>query len=141
MKNFLLILPICFSYAVSAVIVSEPVMPKLSKPVNELPKAIFKKTSGEVRIVPRNAPKSKVPISKIHEKKVIDAALQIKRTKNNVSGSLNFEGISDSNVMPPDTVGDVGPNHYVQMINSGGGADFAIYNKFFIYIQCGKCFS
>jgi hypothetical protein len=38
----------------------------------------------------------------------------------------NFEGVGNVNgVLPPDTQGDVGPNHYVQMIN----LSFAIYNK------------
>lgn len=38
---------------------------------------------------------------------------------------VNFEGIGATGVLPPDTVGDVGPNHYVQMVNSA----FAIYDK------------
>jgi hypothetical protein len=37
----------------------------------------------------------------------------------------NFEGISFTGVVPPDTVGDVGPNHYVQMVN----VQFAIFDK------------
>ncbi|HXV78067.1 MAG TPA: choice-of-anchor J domain-containing protein [Candidatus Polarisedimenticolaceae bacterium] len=43
--------------------------------------------------------------------------------------SRNFPGQGYSGVNPPDTVGDVGPNHYVQMINGGGGALVAIYDK------------
>ena len=42
---------------------------------------------------------------------------------------LNFDGQGYTNVNPPDTVGDVGPSHYVQMINGGGGALVQIYNK------------
>jgi Ca2+-binding RTX toxin-like protein len=42
---------------------------------------------------------------------------------------LNFDGQGFSDVYPPDTVGDVGIDHYIQMINSPGGADFTIYNK------------
>jgi hypothetical protein len=38
---------------------------------------------------------------------------------------LNFGGIGFTNVAPPDTNGDVGPNHYIQIVNS----KFAIYNK------------
>jgi uncharacterized repeat protein (TIGR01451 family) len=41
---------------------------------------------------------------------------------------LNFDGISADQIgggAPPDTVGDVGPNHYIQMVNSA----FAIYDK------------
>jgi len=38
----------------------------------------------------------------------------------------NFEGINNTyGVYPPDTQGDVGPNHYMQMVNLG----FAIWNK------------
>jgi Carboxypeptidase regulatory-like domain/Kelch motif len=38
----------------------------------------------------------------------------------------NFEGVGNVNgVLPPDTQGDVGPDHYVQMIN----LSFAIYDK------------
>jgi subtilase family serine protease len=39
---------------------------------------------------------------------------------------LSFEGVSNVNsVLPPDTNGDVGPNHYVQWVN----VSFAIYSK------------
>src|SRR5215217_8046236 len=37
----------------------------------------------------------------------------------------NFDGIPATGFVPPDTVGDVGPNHYVQAVN----AQFAIYDK------------
>src|SRR5215203_2123567 len=40
--------------------------------------------------------------------------------------TVNFEGVGNRNgVLPPDTNGDVGPNHYVQWIN----LSFAIWNK------------
>ena len=42
---------------------------------------------------------------------------------------LNFNGQGYSNVNPPDTVGDVGLNHYIQMINHGSGSRVQIYNK------------
>ena len=38
---------------------------------------------------------------------------------------VNFDGIPATGVLPPDTVGDVGPNHYIQMVNTA----FAIYDK------------
>jgi hypothetical protein len=38
----------------------------------------------------------------------------------------NFEGVGNVNgVLPPDTNGDIGPNHYVQMVNLA----FAIYDR------------
>jgi hypothetical protein len=42
---------------------------------------------------------------------------------------LNFQGQGYTGVAPPDTVGDVGPNHYIQMVNSLSGAKFKIYSK------------
>ena len=39
--------------------------------------------------------------------------------------SLNIDGIT-SNIEPPDTIGEVGPNHYVQAVNA---SEFAIWNK------------
>ena len=39
---------------------------------------------------------------------------------------VNFEGVNNVNfVLPPDPVGDIGPNHYVQMVN----LSFAIWNR------------
>ncbi len=38
---------------------------------------------------------------------------------------VHFDGIPATGTLPPDTVGDVGPNHYVQMVNTA----FAIYDK------------
>jgi hypothetical protein len=41
---------------------------------------------------------------------------------------LDFAGI-DADINPPDTVGEVGPNHYVQMVNSAAGSSFQIYDR------------
>ncbi len=38
---------------------------------------------------------------------------------------VNFEGLGSGAYIPPDTYGDVGPNHYFQVVN----ASYAIYNK------------
>lgn len=35
----------------------------------------------------------------------------------------------DVNINPPDTVGEIGPNHYVQMVNSPGGSNYEIYDR------------
>src|SRR5258705_5318587 len=37
----------------------------------------------------------------------------------------NFDGVPSSGALPPDATGDVGPNHYIQAVNS----DFSIYDK------------
>lgn len=42
----------------------------------------------------------------------------------------NFDGIGYQTVVPPDTTGAVGPDHFVQSVNSNtGGSQFAIYAK------------
>lgn len=41
---------------------------------------------------------------------------------------LDFAGI-DNGINPPDTVGEVGPNHYVQMVNSSSGSSFQVYDR------------
>lgn len=49
-----------------------------------------------------------------------------------VEAILNFDGINQneaSGVLPPDTNGDVGPNHYFQTTNGGGGSSIKIYDK------------
>ena len=42
---------------------------------------------------------------------------------------VNFDGIGFTGARPSDTVGDVGPNHYVQATNAAGGTRVAIYQK------------
>lgn len=41
------------------------------------------------------------------------------------SPTVSFDAISATGYTPPDTVGDVGPSHYVQMVNTS----YAVYNK------------
>lgn len=43
--------------------------------------------------------------------------------------TLNFDGLGFGFVSPPDTVGDAGLNHYVQMVNSVDGSLINIYSK------------
>ena len=42
---------------------------------------------------------------------------------------VNQAGQGYTGVNPPDTVGDIGPNHYIQSINGSGGALVQIYDK------------
>ncbi|MCP3977850.1 MAG: hypothetical protein GY716_00775 [bacterium] len=43
--------------------------------------------------------------------------------------SRSFPGRNYTGVNPPDTVGDVGPNHYIQMVNASGGTVVTIWDK------------
>jgi hypothetical protein len=42
---------------------------------------------------------------------------------------LNFDAQNYTGVNPPDTVGDVGPNHYVQAINNSASSTVVVYDK------------
>ena len=42
---------------------------------------------------------------------------------------LNFAGGGFTGASPPDTVGDIGLNYYIQSSNSAGGSVFSVYNK------------
>jgi len=76
MKLFFFVFMACSAYLATAVIVSQTVTPTLSRPVRELSKSSLQTTNGEIRILPRKVPKSKVPLSDIHIKKTKDTALQ-----------------------------------------------------------------
>jgi len=41
----------------------------------------------------------------------------------------DWEGISYTGVLPPDTNGQVGPNHYIQMTNNSNGSQVRIWEK------------
>ena len=39
---------------------------------------------------------------------------------------VSFDGVTNRNgLLPPDTNGDIGPNHYIQIVN----VSFAVYNR------------
>jgi hypothetical protein len=65
-----------------------------------------------------------------------DPLVSLKNTTNadqngpELTPGLNFDGMLDTDgVTPPDPTGDIGLNHYVQMVNISGGARFQIWNK------------
>ena len=67
---------------------------------------------------------------------IIDAQGQGTIQDNNGSGGgnfatpvLNFAGQGFSGAFPPDTDGEVGPNHYVQVINGTNGGTVRVFNK------------
>ncbi len=84
-------------------------------------------TIREIPLFPRPRPQPTGPTAALAEGQAPDPVVQ------HWAGALampsptqNFEGISNvDGVLPPDTNGDVGPNHYVQMVN----LSFAIFSK------------
>src|SRR5690606_28352261 len=50
---------------------------------------------------------------------------------------FQFEGLGTDGFTPPDTMGEVGPNHYVQMVN----VSFAIFDKTGAVVQADTPFT
>lgn len=111
----------------NGIVTYEPVAAESSPPVSSLPLASPEPLKLDREINPRldlNAGQE-LPA------RILDPLLA---TSHNPSANipaplLSFDGMSYASVgaswTPPDTTGDVGPNHYVQMVNS----HFQIYNK------------
>ena len=95
--------------------VSAPVVPHVSRPLRDLPLAADTKPTGGQEI---NAPRGETVIAGANTQ------IQDPLAANSVNDGFTpdplftFEGIGDLNLYtPPDTVGDVGPDHYVQLVN------------------------
>jgi hypothetical protein len=96
----------------------------VSRPVRELAPARVRKTTTEVREVrPERGPT--VTDAGFAGDDALDTAARAVIAEAIGAPLLTFEGLSNNNnfalygfrVNPPDPVGDVGPNHYVEMIN------------------------
>ncbi len=105
--------------------VSEPVTPVLSPALRDLPVSAFDPPLDR-EINPRQNP---LLLDGVQENIVgpPDPLLySIENQTNTPAPIQNFDGMGNIlGASPPDTVGAVGPNHYVQMIN----VNIAVYNK------------
>jgi len=115
---------------------SAPVTPYVfDGDVRDLPRPKKWQPGDPVKEIPRRGyirPGAKVPD---YYEPGIDPLLQVQqnasmtRATNFTSPNRNFAGQGYSGVNPPDTVGEVGPNHYIQMINDSAGSSVVIYDK------------
>src|SRR5262245_37770640 len=93
----------------------------VSRPLFSIPPRLERTDSGEDEVLrgslPKEGPKNPG----------LDVALQGPQTGPSMPAtSTSFDGVGNVNgVLPPDTNGAVGPNHYVQWVN----LSFAIYSK------------
>ncbi len=113
-------------------VVSQLVTPTLSQPVTDLPPVTESlDVTLDREINPRFAlnPNGREPTYPI----VPDPLLQQSRAPQAISSfntpSLNFDGAPYGSANPPDVVGDIGRNHYIQMSNTKSGAQVNIYDK------------
>ncbi len=108
---------------------SEPVTPTLSPPVRNLPIARIPTPGDPVREFARQQPP--IPALDPEGQEVPDGALQTYYGPGRAptAGAVSFEGVKQGDPgtggVPPDPIGDVGPNHYVQMVNVA----FTIFSK------------
>ncbi|MFZ1699723.1 MAG: hypothetical protein WBO10_01545 [Pyrinomonadaceae bacterium] len=118
---------------VGAVYVGEASKPTISQPARSLP--AYRTVEGPVQEVNPKRTKPKREVLNIDLPDQIDPLLvrqlEAPQAAPNAFTTpiLSFNGQGYTNLNPPDTVGDVGPNHYVQSINGSGGSVVQIYNK------------
>ncbi|HBI23230.1 MAG TPA: hypothetical protein DDX84_03250, partial [Nitrospiraceae bacterium] len=100
-------------------VVVHPVKNDVSRELRNI-KPIPPSPGAEVREIPLHPlGKPKGPKAPLIEDKVADPVVQDWPVEVTMPSTIrNFEGVSNVNgVLPPDTNGDVGPNHYIQMVN------------------------
>lgn len=103
-------------------IVSAPVTPTLSQPLDTLPRV----PSGQPPVQP--SPRRQPPGTQqgVSSPPIVDPLLDNSRRsfarENSPAPLQSFEGADNTNSFcgcaPPDPIGDVGPNHYVQLVNN-----------------------
>lgn len=118
---------------VGSVTVGEESRPTRSRPARELPEWV--KPDGPVVEVNPRRTKPARKVLDIDLPEMVDPLLQRQSEAPQAAPNafttpiLSVNGIGFTGVNPPDTVGDVGPNHYVQSINGSGGAVVRIFDK------------
>ena len=102
------------SRTISNPVVSNPVKMGISQPMRDLPLTTPKTIENwKDGIIPLRTPFD-IDVQKVED----DGSLQTFNGPLGTSGiSKNFDGVGSSGYAPPDPSGDVGPNHYVQMVN------------------------
>jgi uncharacterized repeat protein (TIGR01451 family) len=115
----------------SQVIASPPVQPGVfDGDVRTLPKASPWKPGQPIQEMPTGLLKEPPPPVERFDDKQPDPVLQARwpaavTPPEFLNPNPNFDGTGFTGTVPPDTNGDVGPNHFVQMVNS----QFQIFDK------------
>ncbi len=121
--------------SVSVEVVGGPVTPVVRNvDLRQLPKAQIWKPGDPVKEIPRRFYPSEPPEKSATGMSPDPLAAKQKTVtpKANrafTAPTINQDGQAFSGVSPPDPVGDIGPNYYVQSINNSGGATVVVYNK------------
>ena len=118
---------------------SDPVWPTVfNGDVRDLPAPRAWVPGDAIREIPKGQPGQQVPNKDAepnanHHDPLVDlqrnAAAPAQRQRAFDTPDLSFAGGGFSGVNPPDTVGVVGPDHYLQAINGSTGTQVRIYDK------------
>ncbi|GAG38538.1 unnamed protein product, partial [marine sediment metagenome] len=111
--------------------VSEPVMPADTTGLPPAPAVEpFDPSKDSIWVVPNAFPYPEIEGTN-GLPATVDPALQLELGDVNMPATItNWEGISATGVLPPDTDGQVGPYHYVQIVNAPSvGSQVRIWNK------------
>jgi len=128
--SFLIIPEVALSNEKRRPFVSEPTAPEVSAKVRKLPIMELRREGDPVREFPRQARDFQVGIlqHRVETETAFSQQSDLRSLSRTPDPILSFEGMSLQNGgggWPPDTIGDVGPNHYVQMVNTS----LAIFDK------------
>ncbi len=105
-------------------VIGKPVSPVVSPPLREIPPIQTTRDPGKPRDAKRLPFRGALPGAA--PARQADGALQLAPgvSQPNTTG-INFQGLAANGSAPPDSDGKVGPNHFVEWINT----NFAIYDK------------
>ncbi len=114
------------------IVVGGPVTPVLTVAVRDLPPFVFEPTLDR-EVNPRQNPYNRTdPDVRIDGGPdpllAVQASAPAASDRDFDTPIFNFAGRGFTGANPPDTVGDVGANHYIQMVN-GGGTVVSIFDK------------
>ncbi|MBO9663863.1 hypothetical protein [Dokdonella sp.] len=109
---------------------TRPVLPawKPGDPVREIPRQFHGKEEQQ-----RHPPEPANPVVQnidvlVQLQRTFDAGNRAPRGGGFTTPLFNADGQGYNGVVPPDPTGDVGGGYYVEVINSGGGASYTIYD-------------
>lgn len=118
---------------VGAVEVSDPSIPTISPRADSLPE--YRVPEGPIIEVNPRRTRPPRKVLDVMQPEFTDPLVAIQQAAPEAAPNafttpiLSVNGIGFTGVNPPDTVGDVGPNHYVQSINGSSGAVVRIFDK------------
>jgi len=118
-----------------AQVLGGPVTPTIVNiDIRDLPRAAAWQPGDPIKEIPRRffPPKDELmtPYEANPDPLVdLQRAVALRSTEAFTTPIVNQAGQGYTGVNPPDTVGDIGPNHYIQSINDSGGAVVQIYDK------------